>query len=331
MSDTQNEQDHVQTAVPVVGVDAGGTLIKIAYAVTSGADHQVQAEAPELVRFPFDEIEQAAAWLLDRLNTLGDAASARIGLTGGHASRFRALLPGCITMLDVPEFVASMDGARRMPELQVQRDAAMQQSGGALATEADDGFILAQVGTGTSIYYVSNEGSSADREDEVGVRVGGIGLGGGTILGLTRLLCGLEQIDEIVRLAPTGDRGKVDLTVAQIYAPAEPPIEGDLTAANFARSKLPAAGVQYADYAAAVIGMVAEVVTTVAVQAAQQHGVKRVVYVGATFDHNPLLQELTFRFTEMLGAQAIIPQQGAYCGAIGALETAKRASFRKLF
>lgn len=309
------------------GIDAGGTLIKIAYLSEAASGVREKAEsrlplsdgtapgadvsrqdrpqggaagglrAPTLLKFAASRLEDAADWVRANL-----PEGTRIGYTGGQAERLRRLLPQYANSVMVPEFEATAEGAVRIRGYERGE-----------AGVAAERFVLANVGTGTSLHLVHG----AERP-----RLGGIGLGGGTIVGLTGLLCGLRDYEVIARIAPLGDREAVDLTVGQIYAPAEPPIAGDLTAANFARPVPPAAGAQPQDYAAAVIGMVAEIVVTVAAQAAKLQGTSRIVYVGSSYEHNPLLRDLTARFTEMLGCEAEMPERGAYCGAIGALHAA---------
>ncbi|OWA35588.1 hypothetical protein B9G55_13265 [Saccharibacillus sp. O16] len=308
----------------MAGIDAGGTLIKIAYldegSGSDGTDHGYPPHAgaagqaakqppdsqgaasgrrvPALCKFATSQIQDAADWVRANL-----PADTRIGYTGGQAEHLRRLLPEYADSGMIPEFEATAEGAVRVTAYGHRGEADL----------AAERFILANVGTGTSLHLIDG----AERP-----RLGGIGLGGGTIVGLTGLLCGLRDYEAIARMAPLGDREAVDLTVGQIYAPAEPPIAGDLTAANFARPVPPAAGVQPQDYAAAVVGMVAEIVVTVAVQAAKLQGTSRVVYVGSSYDYNPLLRDLTARFTTMLGCEAEMPEYGAYCGAIGALHIA---------
>jgi len=321
------------------GIDAGGTLIKIAYSQNgSGSgerlssseeqDGQKDKEArpysegslpetdrtrqkqhpeeayaplPELLKFPASRLEDAADWIKRHL-----PPDTRLGFTGGQAERLRALLPDRTDFVSVPEFEATAEGAVRILRSGSDRRGE--------ANVSAERFVLVNVGTGTSLHLIDG----AERP-----RLGGIGLGGGTIVGLTGLLCGVRDYAEIARLAPLGDREAVDLTVGQIYAPATPPIAGDLTAANFARPLPPEGGARPQDYAAAVVGMVAEIVTTVGVQYAKLHGARRVVYVGSTYENNELLRELTTRFTAMLGSEAVIPDSGLYSGAIGALHAAR--------
>ena len=58
------------------------------------------------------------------------------------------------------------------------------------------------IGTGTSVLALGAGHAK---------RVGGSALGGGTLLGLGRLLLGVDSFDEICALAARGDRRSVDL------------------------------------------------------------------------------------------------------------------------
>lgn len=78
-------------------------------------------------------------------------------------------------------------------------------------------YILTNVGTGTSIHYVQK-----DRHE----RIGGTGVGGGTLMGLSQLLTGLSSYNEIVSKVPLGNREKIDLKVSDIYRDSPLPISG---------------------------------------------------------------------------------------------------------
>ena len=53
------------------------------------------------------------------------------------------------------------------------------------------------------------------------------------IQGLGYLLSNITDYKELTNLAQNGDRDAIDLKVKHIYKDTEPPIPGDLTAANF--------------------------------------------------------------------------------------------------
>lgn len=70
-------------------------------------------------------------------------------------------------------------------------------------------FLLCNVGTGVSILHVQSETSYT--------RVSGTALGGGTFLGLTRLLTAARHFQDAVDSASFGDARRVDMLVADIY------------------------------------------------------------------------------------------------------------------
>jgi type II pantothenate kinase len=170
-------------------------------------------------------------------------------------------------------------------------------------------YLLVSLGTGTSVL-------SLDRGRAT--RVGGSALGGGTLLGLGRLLLGVETFDEICELAARGDRRKVDLLVGDIYPGGELPLPADLNAASFAKldSREPA------DVAHALMGMLGENIALICGTLARSVGAQAVVYCGSTLIHNPELREILRWVTAAYGAQPHFLDAGAYCGALGAADLA---------
>ena len=70
-------------------------------------------------------------------------------------------------------------------------------------------FLLCNVGTGVSILHVVSERSYT--------RVSGTAVGGGTFLGLTRLLTRARRFQEALDVAASGDARRVDMLVDDIY------------------------------------------------------------------------------------------------------------------
>jgi type II pantothenate kinase len=197
----------------------------------------------------------------------------------------------------VPEFEATCAGAAWMLERDGRRP---------------DAFLLTNVGTGTSIHYVTRTGHE---------RVGGTGVGGGTILGLSMLLGGSGDFTSITTEAQRGNRANVDLKVSHIYSGMTPPIPGDLTASNFGNVIHQTAPIEKADALASVIGLVGETVTTVSVHAAREKGTANIVYIGSTFVENALLADIVMRYTRLRGGEPCVLPDGGFSGAIGALLT----------
>lgn len=173
--------------------------------------------------------------------------------------------------------------------------------------ECTKDFILTNVGTGTSIHYVNHWEQ---------VRIGGTGIGGGTLRGLGFLLTDISDYDELINRSIGGSREEVDLKVGDIYEGMTPPIPADLTASNFGKA---CGTCQYKeqDLLASVVGLVAETVTTLSLFASSQYNTKDVVFVGSSFVGNPLLKQIVKDYSELRGLNAMIPEYGEYSGAIG--------------
>ncbi|MBX8994334.1 MULTISPECIES: type II pantothenate kinase [Staphylococcus] len=217
-----------------------------------------------------------------------------ISLTGGNAALINARL-SCPSRVFV-EFDAAAKGVEML----------LQEQGHDL-----DNYIFTNVGTGTSLHYSDGNGQQ---------RVGGIGTGGGMIQGLGYLLTNIQDYEELTNLAQQGDRDKIDLKVKHIYKDTEPPIPGDLTAANFGNVLNHVNDVMtLADKLASVIGVVGEVVTTMAITVAREYQTENVAYIGSSFHNNPLLKSVIEDYTVLRGFKPYTIDNGAFSGALGAI------------
>jgi type II pantothenate kinase len=214
----------------------------------------------------------------------------RIGLTGGGAARLATILEGRDIRL-VSEFEAWARGA---PVLAAR-------AGWSLPPR----YLLVSLGTGTSALAV---------EDGMARRVGGTALGGGTLLGLARLLCRVDSFAEIVDLAARGDRGRVDLLVGDVYPEGDIPLPPELTASNFAKL----ASRDPADLAHALLGLVGENVGIPCAAMAAALGIDTLVFGGGALEGNPRLGEILRLTIELSGREARFLPHGAFCGAVGA-------------
>jgi type II pantothenate kinase len=214
-------------------------------------------------------------------------------VTGGGGARFADLV--ALDTTRIGEFEAWAAGARELLRIQ-----------GATSAEP---FLLVSLGTGTLALLV---------EPDRVARVGGTGLGGGTILGLGRALTGRAGFDEIVALASQGDRRRVDLLVSDVYPDGLAQIPGAATAASFGKLACEARG-DPCDLAGALLGLVGENVALLCNALAGQAGVARIVFGGSTLRGNARLSQLLVAFTAAFGREPIVLANGEYSGAIGAL------------
>jgi type II pantothenate kinase len=214
----------------------------------------------------------------------------RIAVTGGGAHRFADRIDG-VPVQRVPEFEAWGRGAPILASL-----------GG---LDLPPQYLLVSLGTGTSVLEV--DGGRVRR-------VGGTALGGGTLLGLGRLLLRTESFEKLTELAAQGDRRPVDLLVGDIYPEGGIPLPLELTASNFAKLE----STRPTDLAKAIVGLIGENVALICAGLAREAGVELVLYCGSTLSRNPALQEVLAGVTRMAGRDAHFLADGAYCGAVGA-------------
>ena len=177
------------------GIDAGGSLIKIVYQ-ENGRMH--------FKKFSINKLDSAISWLKMV------APSLKVSLTGGKANDIKNKYYQDSIL--IPEFQATCEGARFLLEKENK--------------SIDENYLIVNIGTGTSWHVV--------KEDKA-ERILGSGMGGGTFTGLGSLLTSVQDYQLLTVLSEEGNKEKVDMLVKDIYASAESPINGNLTAANFAK------------------------------------------------------------------------------------------------
>ena len=178
---------------------------------------------------------------------------------------------------------------------------------GGLYISGLDEAIIVSMGTGTSIVY-AKKGQPTEY-------LGGTGVGGGTLQGLSKLLLGMDNTAHIHELAETGDLTQVDLRVSDISRRGSfPEMKTDLTAANFGKVSDIA---QKQDIAAGIFNIVFETIGMVSIFAARCKGTQDIVLTGnmASF---ALCRETFDGFTRSFGMNFIIPEYARFATVIGA-------------
>ena len=180
---------------------------------------------------------------------------------------------------------------------------------GGLYLSGLDEAIVVSMGTGTAIIKAkkSKEGASVKY-------LGGTGVGGGTLVGLSRRMIGVDKVEHIEQLALEGDLGNVDLRIKDISADNNFQINEDITASNFGKLSDLATP---ADIALGISNMVAETIAMLAVFAARSYGIKNVVLTG----NLTALKSITRTFEgleEKFGVRFIIPEDAQFATVIGA-------------
>ena len=269
----------------VVGIDVGGSTTKIVAFRSEGGKRELIE--PQLVKAhdPVTAIYGAFGKFTDE-NNLGMNDITRIMMTGVGSSYVQRNLYG-LDCRRVEEF----DSIGR---------------GGLYLTGLPEALVVS-MGTGTAIVHAKSNGEMK--------YLGGTGVGGGTLVGLSKLLVGAEHMDHLVEIAEEGSLANIDLKIKDITARnALEALSRETTAANFGKvSDMATKG----DIALGVLNLVFETVAMVSVFAARSVGVRDVVLTG----NITVLDYCRKKFEEIngmnYGVKFIIPDHSRYATVIG--------------
>ena len=177
-------------AKAVLGIDVGGSTTKIVGFREENGQH-VLIE-PQCVRAtdPLTSI-YGAFGKFTMQNGLALSDVERVMMTGaGSAFMDQPLYEG-LDCRGVPEFTSVGLGGLYLSGL---KDA-----------------IVVSMGTGTALIHAKKTENGTDIE-----YLGGTGVGGGTLVGLSRKILGVDTIEHIEQLCEGGDLGNVDLRICDI-------------------------------------------------------------------------------------------------------------------
>lgn len=267
-------------------IDFGASNTDVAAVVDGGLMIWTQATAgkptPELVR----QLAARTGVPFRRLRA--------VAVTGGHSQA-------------LPE---TLDG---VPVHKIGELAAIARGGQALASgsAALPGSPLLVVSAGSGTAMVAANGPEYRH-------VTGTGMGGGTLLGLGRLLLGTIKPEEIDALAARGNPNGADLAILDVVTGPIGALPPDATAVNFGRVAQMATRPADEDLAAALVTMVGQVVATLAINAARAAGVPRIVVTGHLTDM-PTLRRTMHRVGEFFGMPLELSPQAGYATVTGAL------------
>lgn len=169
--------------------------------------------------------------------------------------------------------------------------------------------LVVSAGSGTAV--VAARGSHY-------AHVTGTAVGGGTMLGLARLLLDTVDPQEIDALAQAGNPSRVDLSLADVVTGPIGSLPADATAVNFGRLGREAVEVNRADLAAALVTMVGQVIGLLAIQAARAEQIERLVVIGHLVDM-PSIRRVLEMVGNYYATQLELPDDAGYATALGAL------------
>ena len=167
--------------------------------------------------------------------------------------------------------------------------------------------VIASCGTGTALVY-----AEAGAEP---LYLGGTGVGGGTLVGLSKKMLGMDNVDHIAELAKGGNLERVDLKIKDITKTDIVPGFSDImTASNFGQISDLA---EREDIALGIINMVFETIGMISIFAARNHRVKDVVLTG-NLSQVPQAESIFSTLNTMFDMNFIIPAYSAFGTVMGA-------------
>ena len=221
------------------------------------------------------------------------------------------LYDNCLELSDITQVNLTGVGASAinqkiygLPTFKVDEFSANGVGGGYFAGDKEE-FMVVSMGTGTSFVGVKNN---------IPRHLGGIGIGGGTITGLSRIILNTNDAHKIKELAKAGEVGNVDLRIGDISKNPLPGLDLDITASNFGKATSRA---NCEDKAAGIVHMVIETICQTAVLIANGIGIKDFVLIG-NLTNFPGCEEVCRMIKTMYpDVNFIIPKDGEYGTAIG--------------
>ena len=185
---------------------------------------------------------------------------------------------------------------------------------GGLVLSGFEAAAIVSAGSGTAVIAARPEGCH---------HISGTGVGGGTLLGLARLLIGTADAQAVDALARAGSHVGVNLTIGEVVgAAAIGSLPPNTTAVNFGKLARQAITPSRPDMAAGIINLVGQVIAVVAINAARSQNFEEIVVVGHLADLASIRTTLT-EVGGFYGARIHIPVGGGYATAHGALLVAQ--------
>lgn len=218
----------------------------------------------------------------------------RLAVTGGRHKMLPGKIGNC-EIVSVNEVEAIGRGGRALVGLS--------------GSQARKPVLVISAGSGTAIIAARVNGIR---------HVSGTAVGGGTLLGLSRLLLHTVNPLEVELLAQNGSANGVDLSLADVITGPIGSLPASATAVNFGRLSRTDFYPSRQDLAAGITNLVAQTIGLVAVNAAKAQHIDQIVVIGHLIDMQSIRQVLG-SVGMYYGATMHLPEHPGFGTALGAL------------
>jgi type II pantothenate kinase len=174
-------------------------------------------------------------------------------------------------------------------------------------------YIIASMGTG--IAFTLNE-PGVD-----GKHVGGTGLGGGTLMALSKLILGISDFRQLCELARTGSAAKVDLLISDIVgADYGATLRADVVASSLAKVALFDERPADNDLAAALVATVTNAIGAHAAAICKAEKADTIVLAGGFLDVGGIVTDFLVKSINLFQQEVtiVVPDFHHHLGALGA-------------
>nr|WP_314755034.1 type II pantothenate kinase [uncultured Prevotella sp.] len=264
----------------VIGIDVGISTTKIV-----GIDENGLVINPFRIKAtdPITSLYGAfGKYLYDNKIQLSDVR--QVMVTGVGAAYIETPIYGLPTAKS-EEFIADGLGARHESKL--------------------DRMIVVSMGTGTSL--VKCEGDDIQH-------IGGTGIGGGTLAGLSRIMLKTDDIKQLSSMAMQGDINNINLHIGDISAKPLPGLPMNATASLFSNAK---ANATREDIALGLIYMVLQTIGSSCFLSSLGSGIRDFVMIG-NLTLLPQCKDVYPAMEKLYNVHFRIPKYSEFCTAIGA-------------
>jgi len=176
--------------------------------------------------------------------------------------------------------------------------------GGAALADCNE-CVVVSMGTGSAIVHFTKNSVK---------HLGGSGVGGGTIRGLSALICGLDNPSEIEALALKGNAAELNLTISDLGYEQVSFLGAEMTASNFADIK----SKKNEDQAAAVLNLVGETVGIIASICARSVDCRNHIVMVGKVAENRFIRQVLNLVGKLYQTTFIFPENPGYATAYGA-------------
>ena len=271
----------------VIGIDVGGSTTKIV-ALKKYDDGRSEIVEPQFVRAT-DAITSVygAFGKFTMQNSIGLSDINQVLMTGVGAS-----------FIDKPIYSLTCKTVSEFDSIGL----------GGLYLSGLDEAIVVSMGTGTAFVYAKKTPDGAETK-----YLGGTGVGGGTLLGLSKKMLGVDTVEHIEDMCQNGDLSHVDLRIKDISGDKTFQINEEFTASNF--GKLSDIATKN-DIALGIVNMVAETIAMLGVFAARNYNIKNVVLTGNLANIDAVTRVFGI-LEENFDVKFIVPKNAQYATVIG--------------